>query len=141
MSVYVDDMEAPFKAGSRTFIMCHMLADTDEELHEMASAIGISRAHWQRPPKTSHYDIAKSKRVLAVKLGAVEVTMQQMAAMVARRRFTGSMGDPKTALSWYFARNNPEAIINGSCSQDNLPASTEAITERDSLQGQLSMNF
>ena len=32
MAVYVDDMKWPFKG----MMMCHMLADTSEELHAMA---------------------------------------------------------------------------------------------------------
>ncbi len=137
MSVYVDDMRAPFKSGRRTLIMCHMLADTDAELHAMAEKLGISQQHWQRPPKasTSHYDIAQSKRALAVKYGAIEVSMEQMAAMAVRRRLTGSMGDPKEAVALYFARKTHDS------ERDNSAAKTEAMMARDSLNGQLSMNF
>lgn len=39
LSVYVDDMEAPFGR----MIMCHMGADTTEELLEMVDAIGVAR--------------------------------------------------------------------------------------------------
>jgi hypothetical protein len=48
MSVYVDDMRAPY----RGMIMCHMIADTDEELNAMASAIGMQRGWFQG----DHYD-------------------------------------------------------------------------------------
>lgn len=55
--------------------MCHLFADSDEELHAMADRIGVARRWHQKPPKASwpHYDVCKSKRALAVKLGAVEV--------------------------------------------------------------------
>lgn len=98
MAVYVDDMRAPFGR----MVMCHMLADTDDELHVMADRIGVARRWWQRPPKasTSHYDIALSKRALAVSAGAVEITWRQTSAMIARRRITGVLGDPADAIEW-----------------------------------------
>lgn len=98
MAVYVDDMRAPFGR----MVMCHMLADTDEELHAMAARIGVARRWWQSPAKTSgsHYDIALSRRALAVAAGAVEITLKQAAAMNARRRVTGQLGDPADAWEW-----------------------------------------
>ena len=85
MAVYVDDMEAPFGR----MIMCHMIADTDDELHAMATRIGVARRWHQAPPKhDSHYDIAKTKRALAVANGAVEISLRQLAAMSCYRRFT-----------------------------------------------------
>ena len=41
--VYVDDYNAPY--GRMT--MCHMMADTLEELHAMADKIGIARKWFQ----------------------------------------------------------------------------------------------
>ena len=98
MAVYVDDMNA--KLGQ--MIMCHMLADTDEELHAMADKIGVQRKWWQDPKKTagSHYDIALSKRALAVKCGAIESTWRQAGAMNSRRRLTGVLGKPEDAVEW-----------------------------------------
>ena len=98
MTVYVDDMEAAFGPMK----MCHMLADSDDELHAMADAIGVQRRWHQKPPKcsTSHYDIAKSKRALAVNAGAVEITMRQASAMCARRRVSGELDSPQDALEW-----------------------------------------
>jgi hypothetical protein len=89
--VYVDDMKAKFGR----MVMCHMLADSDEELHAMADRIGVSRRWHQAPPHhDSHYDIALSKRALAVQFGAVEITWRQAGAMNMRRRITGSLGKP-----------------------------------------------
>lgn len=78
MSVYVDDMAASFG----NMIMCHMWADTDEELLAMADLIGLQRKWIQGHPVLSfgkhrkaswvHFDIARSKRVLAIRHGAIE---------------------------------------------------------------------
>ncbi|WP_083253631.1 DUF4031 domain-containing protein [Pandoraea sp. ISTKB] len=83
MTVYVDDMRAPYGR----MLMCHMLADSDEELHEMASRIGVAR-RWHQKSDTphSHYDICMSKRAIAVKLGAVEVTRKGVVAVIRARR-------------------------------------------------------
>lgn len=98
MAVFVDDMKASFGRMK----MCHMLADTDEELHAMADRIGVARRWWQSPEKTSgsHYDIALSKRALALGFGAIAITMRQAGAMNCRRRATGFLGAPSDALSW-----------------------------------------
>jgi hypothetical protein len=102
MTVYVDDMRAPFGR----LVMAHMIADTDEELHEMANLIGIRREWHQAPPRyNSHYDISMSKRKLAVERGAIEITIRQTAAMCARRRDTGILGDPADAIAWFCNRN------------------------------------
>ena len=97
MTVYVDDMRARF--GRMT--MCHMIADTDDELHTMADAIGVARRWHQAPPKhDSHYDIALSKRQLALQFGAVPITWRQCGCMVMKRRKTGLLGHPEEAVEW-----------------------------------------
>lgn len=78
MAVYVDSMEAAFG----NMVMCHMWADTLEELLSMVDLIGVQRKWIQGHPTLSHgkhrnaswvhFDIAKSKRALAVKHGAIE---------------------------------------------------------------------
>lgn len=97
MAVYVDDMRAPFGR----MIMCHMLADSTEELLSMADRIGVARRHIQHPGTwREHFDIALSKRARAIELGAIPITWRQAGAMEARRRGTGEMGDPATAVEW-----------------------------------------
>lgn len=83
MTVYVDDMQAPFGR----IVMCHMLADTDTELIAMADKIGVAR-RWHQYPGTykSHFDIALSKRAQAVAAGAVEITWRQSGILVRNRR-------------------------------------------------------
>lgn len=98
MTVYVDDMRAAY----RTMFMFHMIADTDDELHVMAATIGVQRRWCQAPPRhTSHYDISLGKRELAVKAGAIEITMRQAAMMIRRRKNTGELGSPDDIERWY----------------------------------------
>lgn len=83
MSVYVDDMFAAYR-GMR---MCHMLADSTAELLDMARKIDV-REKWIQNAGTyrEHFDICASKRLLAVKFGAVEVTQRQIGEMLIKRR-------------------------------------------------------
>lgn len=97
MAVYVDNMRA--KLGN--MVMCHMVADTDDELHARSVRIGVSRRWHQAPPKhDSHYDIALTKRRTAVEAGAIEVTWKVLGMMTLRRRVTGSLGKPEEASAW-----------------------------------------
>ena len=83
MAVYVDDMKAPFGR----LIMCHMIADSSEELLEMADNIGIKRKWLQRPGTyQEHFDICLSKRALAVELGAVEVSRMDLCRKLAQKK-------------------------------------------------------
>lgn len=84
MAVYVDDMREPVGR----MVMCHMVGDTEAELHEMADRIGVSRQWYQYPKKSRwpHYDIALSKRALAVEAGAQEITLREAPAIARRCR-------------------------------------------------------
>lgn len=83
MAVYVDDMQADYGRMK----MCHMLADTDSELHAMADKIGVAR-RWHQKPGTpqSHYDICLSKKVLAIGYGAQQITIREAALLCKRKR-------------------------------------------------------
>ena len=83
MAVYVDNMQAQFGRMK----MCHMIADSTEELLAMADRIGVARK-WIQSAGTAreHFDIAMSKRALAVEAGAVEVTMKELVRMTRARR-------------------------------------------------------
>jgi len=83
MTVYVDNEQIPY----RRMKMCHMLADTEEELHAMADKIGVAR-RWHQFPGTvkSHYDICLSKRAYAVQLGAKEIDRDELVAIINGRR-------------------------------------------------------
>lgn len=90
--VYIDDMRAKF----RGFTMCHMVSDTEEELHKLAGSIGLLRKWYQG----DHYDVALGKRKLAIEHGAVEITLKQCAAMCFHRRITGKLGTPDGSIDW-----------------------------------------
>lgn len=81
MTVYVDDMHRLPMGSYGRLKMSHMIADTSEELFAMADKIGVARK-WLQYPGTSreHFDIAMSKRKLAVEHGAVEITVRETAA-------------------------------------------------------------
>jgi hypothetical protein len=68
MPCYVDKAIYPFGR----MVMCHLVADTPNELHAMADRIGVARKWFQEKASFPHYDICKSKRALAIKFGAKE---------------------------------------------------------------------
>lgn len=83
MAVYVDTMRAQFGR----MVMCHMVADTTEELLAMADQIGVARK-WLQEAGThrEHFDIALSKRALAIQFGAREVSMMDIGRIIRARR-------------------------------------------------------
>jgi hypothetical protein len=77
MSVYVDDVRHKFG----NMVMCHLWADTDDELLAMVDKIGVQRK-WIQGHKTLsfgkhreaswvHFDISLSKKALAIAAGAI----------------------------------------------------------------------
>lgn len=77
MAVYVDDVRHKFG----NMVMCHLWADTDAELLAMVDKIGVQRK-WIQGHKTLsfakhrdaswvHFDIALSKKALAIAAGAI----------------------------------------------------------------------
>ena len=87
VTVYVDDMYLYPMGEYRGMKMSHMMADTTEELLEMAHRCCVARK-WIQNSGTfaEHFDISKSKRDIAVAHGAVQITMRQMAAYQRKRR-------------------------------------------------------
>ena len=88
MTVYVDDMfptkpvpRWPYKES------CHMVADTREELEEMAIAIGLAH-HWiqHEGEHNEHYDLTRNRREKAIELGAVPIPWRKMAELFERKK-------------------------------------------------------
>lgn len=79
MSCYVDEPIHPFRGMK----MCHLWADSLDELLAMVDRIGVDRRWIQGHPELSlgkaklaswvHFDIAKGKRALAIQAGAIEM--------------------------------------------------------------------
>ena len=82
MTVYVDDAKNPYGRMK----MSHMIADSLDELHRMATKIGIQLRHFQ-DKDIPHYDVCQSKKKLAMQLGAVEVSSQELVRIARKGKF------------------------------------------------------
>lgn len=90
MPVYVDNATHPLgrmktHALARSASVCHMIADTLDELHVMAERVGMKR-EWFQNHDTPHYDLSLSKRALAVQYGAIEISSRQLVQLIREWR-------------------------------------------------------
>lgn len=81
MAVYVDTMKLPYGR----MLMSHMIADTLDELFEMADKIGVARK-WFQNKRVPHFDIAQSKKTLAIEYGAIELQPREFVAKMQEVR-------------------------------------------------------
>lgn len=94
MSVYVDPLFTQVAREPRARRVdakhrhqwCHLLADSTEELIAFAKRLGMKREWFQDDNAGGHFDLVPTRRELAVKLGAVEVTSRELVAIRRRRR-------------------------------------------------------
>lgn len=93
MAAYVDDLKstAPYVNNGKGFAnrfsqYCHLIADTEEELHEFAKKIGMRREWAQHHGRMVHYDLTASRRVRAVKEGAVRITTRELVMKRFRKK-------------------------------------------------------
>jgi len=86
VAVYVDSVRSYPHAGLRHTEFCHLLADTREELHAFADQLGIPRVYFQEHPWRWHHDLPAVLRPRAVELGAVEIDMHGVGALLKTRR-------------------------------------------------------
>ena len=71
MSVYVDVLrDFGWKIRGRRVRNAHLIADSLEELHELASRIGLRR-EWFQPKSFPHYDLTPKRRERAIAAGAI----------------------------------------------------------------------
>lgn len=62
----------------------HLFADSEQELHNFASAIGLKRQWFQKNSKLDHYDITFGKLKQAISNGAVQISDSEMVARFKR---------------------------------------------------------
>jgi hypothetical protein len=79
--VYVDDLIRTQRSRQWPYDMsCHMIADTTEELLTMAKRLGLNPAWVQsKGAYFEHFDLTKTKREEAIRLGATAIPWRNMA--------------------------------------------------------------
>jgi len=90
--VYVDNFEdTKIKFGRMR--MCHMVADTKDELLEMVDKIGVQRK-WIQYENTQmeHFDICMAKKKKALSFGAELVNMRVLAKFTKERDLQKYLG-------------------------------------------------
>lgn len=81
MTVFVDDSRLRFGR----LVMCHMIADSLEELNTMAKALYL-KPEWFQPLSFPHYDICQSKREEALRRGACVISRRDLVELIRRTR-------------------------------------------------------
>lgn len=88
MAVYVDmigptipNKHWPYKKG------CHLIGDTETELHDFAKRVGLKRTwHQKKPFSISHYDLTIYMRRKAIKYGAIPISQHAFVVRLRRAR-------------------------------------------------------
>jgi hypothetical protein len=90
MTVYVDDAVHLWR-GQR---WAHLMADTLDELHAMATQLGIPRRGFQNKTSGAHYDVNVELRERAIQLGAMAISRHNdralVKAVIARAKAQGN---------------------------------------------------
>lgn len=83
MSVYVDPL-FEWHTGRH---WCHMIADSEAELHMFARRIGL-KSDWFHVSSSGvpHYDLSPNKRNMAIAYGAQEITGKELVEISRRNR-------------------------------------------------------
>jgi hypothetical protein len=84
MAVYIDNYRASFGQ----MLMCHMIADSTDELLAMVDRIGVQRKWIQKSGTHSeHFDVCLSKKQEALAAGAIELSSKELVRrMIAKRQ-------------------------------------------------------
>lgn len=82
MTVYVDNERIEWRGK----LWCHLVADSLEELHNFAAALGLRRSWFQGKASYPHYDVTTTVRDRALQLGAMPGSKVQIIASAKRLR-------------------------------------------------------
>ena len=89
MAIYVDaPVNWGWKMRGGLVASCHMFTDSAdiEGLHAFTARLGMKREWFQPHAIAPHYDLVKSRRDLAVELGAQEVDRKRSSSIWRARR-------------------------------------------------------
>lgn len=84
--IYVDRLFSHPGAPRLFRQSCHLIADTEAELHDFAVDRLKMKREWFQPKPFPHYDLTPNRRIAAVKYGAVEVTNRELVRHMRRIR-------------------------------------------------------
>lgn len=94
MPVYIDNFYVTGAGNYGRMKMSHMIADTREELYNMADKIGVARKWIQDFGTTrEHFDVCMSARKKAIELGANAIPFRELATMTSSRTYEGKKPD------------------------------------------------
>lgn len=82
MTIYVDNERIEWRGK----LWCHLVADSLDELHEFAAALGLRRSWFQGKASYPHYDVTTTVRDRALQLGAMPGSKVQIIACAKRLR-------------------------------------------------------
>lgn len=118
--IFVDPMARCMKTRTwRHREACHLFCDGDlDELHAFALLLGLRLKWFQGKSNLPHYDLTRSKRDLAISLGALDADRQTTGEWIRRwrekRRTSLTSLTPLTAEAAAAAGHEPRATGDGS---------------------------
>jgi len=83
---YVDTVRYYPDAGLRFTHYCHLLADTRDELHAIAAAVGMPLRAFQDHPWRWHYDLPEHLRPAAIEHGVLVLDIHGVGALLRARK-------------------------------------------------------
>ena len=86
MSAFVDNLaDRGWVLYGRRVESCHLIADSLDELHQVAKAAGCRRG-WFQEGSFPHYDLTHSRRERAIRAGAIPLERRDFVAELRRIR-------------------------------------------------------